>query len=211
MLSADAIVDLQDQLTRAWHQAPEPRDRHHRGCSDAGHGWRPVARQHRANFDLWHIEDEARAPGATDARTGRRQAPHRPDQPAPQRPGRGTGPRVAGLAGSPGPAQPGSAASLRVAGPDHRPALHPGAQDLPHPRRGGTRTTRPPAMPSATASGWPSSKSSAPTWPAAWTLCGSETLAGTRRFKLYRQLKMYNDPSLNPAIYRKTSPIGADR
>jgi len=30
-----------------------------------------------------------------------------------------------------------------------------------------------------------------------------ETLAGVRRFKLYRQLKMYNDPSLNPAIYRK--------
>jgi hypothetical protein len=28
------------------------------------------------------------------------------------------------------------------------------------------------------------------------------TLAGTRRFKLYRQLKMYNDPTLNPAIYR---------
>jgi hypothetical protein len=30
-----------------------------------------------------------------------------------------------------------------------------------------------------------------------------ETLEGTRRFKIYRQLKMYNDPSLNPAIYRK--------
>ena len=30
-----------------------------------------------------------------------------------------------------------------------------------------------------------------------------QTLAGTRRFKLYRQLKMYNDPTLNPAIYRK--------
>jgi hypothetical protein len=28
-----------------------------------------------------------------------------------------------------------------------------------------------------------------------------ETLAGTRRFKLYRQLKMYNDPALNPAVY----------
>jgi hypothetical protein len=36
-----------------------------------------------------------------------------------------------------------------------------------------------------------------------------ETLAGTRRFKLYRQLKMYNDPSLNPAIYR--NPTQADR
>ena len=31
-----------------------------------------------------------------------------------------------------------------------------------------------------------------------------ETLTGTRRFKLYRQLKMYNDPTLNPAIYRNT-------
>ena len=28
-----------------------------------------------------------------------------------------------------------------------------------------------------------------------------EILAGTKRFKLYRQLKMYNDPSLNPAVY----------
>jgi hypothetical protein len=30
-----------------------------------------------------------------------------------------------------------------------------------------------------------------------------QVLAGSRRFKLYRQLKMYNDPSLNPAIYGK--------
>ncbi|SEF49839.1 Protein of unknown function [Bryocella elongata] len=27
--------------------------------------------------------------------------------------------------------------------------------------------------------------------------------AGKRRFKLYRQLKMYNDPSLNPVLYQK--------
>jgi hypothetical protein len=36
-----------------------------------------------------------------------------------------------------------------------------------------------------------------------------ETLAGTRRFKLYRQLKMYNDPALNPAVYR--NPEKAER
>ena len=30
----------------------------------------------------------------------------------------------------------------------------------------------------------------------------NETLAGRRRFKLYRQLKMYNDPALNPVLYR---------
>jgi hypothetical protein len=32
----------------------------------------------------------------------------------------------------------------------------------------------------------------------------SEVLAGRRRFKLYRQLKMYNDPSLNPVLYSKS-------
>ena len=29
----------------------------------------------------------------------------------------------------------------------------------------------------------------------------AEVLDGSRRFKLYRQLKMYNDPELNPAVY----------
>ena len=38
-----------------------------------------------------------------------------------------------------------------------------------------------------------------------------ETLSGARRFKLYRQMKMYNDPSLNPAIYRKKSRPGSKR
>ena len=28
-----------------------------------------------------------------------------------------------------------------------------------------------------------------------------DTAAGHRRFKLYRQMKMYNDPSLNPVLY----------
>jgi hypothetical protein len=32
-----------------------------------------------------------------------------------------------------------------------------------------------------------------------------ETLQGARRFKLYRQLKMYNDPALNPAVYSASS------
>jgi hypothetical protein len=26
--------------------------------------------------------------------------------------------------------------------------------------------------------------------------------SGSRRFKLYRQMKMYNDPDLNPAVYK---------
>jgi hypothetical protein len=35
----------------------------------------------------------------------------------------------------------------------------------------------------------------------------SNVLSGQRRFKLYRQLKMYNDPTLNPVLYgRSTIP-----
>jgi hypothetical protein len=35
-----------------------------------------------------------------------------------------------------------------------------------------------------------------------------EILGGTKRFKLYRQLKMYNDPSLNPAVYSTSGAAG---
>jgi hypothetical protein len=33
----------------------------------------------------------------------------------------------------------------------------------------------------------------------------SQMQAGTRRFKIYRQMKMYNDASLNPQLYAKAS------
>ena len=35
-----------------------------------------------------------------------------------------------------------------------------------------------------------------------------DTVNGVRCFKLYRQMKMYNDPALNPAIYRETEQKG---
>src|SRR6185437_5055200 len=73
VLSAKTIVELHDQRTRAWHlddpgscegedqegAAPEQ--------NRVGEWLTLIACQHRANFDLWHIEDEARSPGATDA------------------------------------------------------------------------------------------------------------------------------------------------
>lgn len=34
----------------------------------------------------------------------------------------------------------------------------------------------------------------------------SELLASRLRFKVYRQLKMYNDPSLNPELYKRSKP-----
>jgi hypothetical protein len=34
--------------------------------------------------------------------------------------------------------------------------------------------------------------------------------AGKRRFKLYRQMKMYNDPSLNPVLYSKAEGLSEE-
>ena len=31
-----------------------------------------------------------------------------------------------------------------------------------------------------------------------------QIVRGERRFKVYRQMKMYNDPELNPVLYRRT-------
>jgi len=39
----------------------------------------------------------------------------------------------------------------------------------------------------------------------------AEVLAGKRRFKLFRQLKMYNDPELNPAVYSHKAETQAGR
>ena len=71
MLSAEEIVALQDEMTRRWHEPNAPGETvlpEAAGKPRNNREWLElVARQHRANFDLWHIEDEARAPGATDA------------------------------------------------------------------------------------------------------------------------------------------------
>jgi hypothetical protein len=196
MLSAPAIVELHDQLTNDWH-------------AEAGRleqvqdEWlAAVARQHRANFELWHIEDEARTPGATDAELA--DVKRRVDQTNQRRNDRAevldrmllTWLEARGL---PNPAAalnsepPGlivdrlSILALKI----YHTREEAGRQDAPagHAERNRERLS---VLEEQRAD-------LAGCLDALW----SETLAGTRRFKLYRQLKMYNDPSLNPSVYRK--------
>lgn len=63
MVKADTITRMQTERTQGWHgAAPEPR------CV----GLMALAMaQHRANFDLWHEEDKARNPQAADAEIAR--------------------------------------------------------------------------------------------------------------------------------------------
>jgi hypothetical protein len=61
LVDAHAVVLLQDERTRLWHSV---------AAREAGQGGSLealVEAQHAANFQLWHAEDEARRPGASDA------------------------------------------------------------------------------------------------------------------------------------------------
>ncbi len=206
MLSAQAIVDLHDQRTRAWHVVdPAPCEGGSAGRVEpvdnpAAEWLALVARQHRSNFDLWHIEDEARAPGATDAELAavkrRIDATNQLRNDLVEDLDRALTAWLAerGLPREEAPLNsesPGlivdrlSILSLKIyhtreeAARAHAPAGHAGRN---HARLQILEEQR---------------ADLAGCLDALW----QQTLAGTRRFKLYRQLKMYNDPALNPAIY----------
>jgi len=199
MLSAEAILKLQDETTRTWHdQLPSD------GNSPHPDPWLDrVARQHRANFDLWHIEDEARTPSASDARLAdvKRRIDHTnqlrndlaeeldrallewlapqklPHEEAPQH------------SESPG---------LII---DRLSIL---ALKIYHTRQEAERLDAPAEHAARNQERLAILEEQRADLARCLDVLWRETLAGTRRFKLYRQLKMYNDPSLNPAIYRNS-------
>lgn len=197
MLMMTDIAALHDQLTSRWHQ-------------EALETWQPpadawtslVAQQHLANFELWHTEDAARIPGATDADLAR--IKRRIDE---------TNQRrndlseqidmllISGLAerGLPNPEAPlhSESPGLMI---DRLSILtlkifhtreeieRPGSPEGHTERNLGRLkilTVQRDDLIDCLSGLW------------------TETLAGTRRFKIYRQLKMYNDPALNPAVYLK--------
>jgi hypothetical protein len=210
MIVIQEIVPLQDGLTRRWHdQADADFGRKPAAEGDmpdeekAQQDWlRLVARQHHANFDLWHIEDEARAPGASDAELAA--VKRRIDLTNQLR-----NDLVENLdrrlmawlnaRGLPNPAAPLhsetpgliidrlSILSLRIyhmreeAERRHAPEGH---SERNHERLAVLEKQR---------------RDLAGCLVDLWR----EIESGARRFELYKQMKMYNDPTLNPAIYSK--------
>ena len=197
MLAAGQITHLHDQLTQRWH-----------GESRAGAGgddWLDrVARQHRANFDLWHIEDEARTPGATDA-----------DLAVVKRRIDATNQLRNDLAEDLDRALLDWLASRQLPNPDAPlNSESPGliidrlsilALKIYHTREEAERNDAPPGHAERNRNRLAVLAEQRADLAHCLDAVWRDTLAGTRRFKLYRQLKMYNDPSLNPAIYRKST------
>ena len=209
MLSASEIVTLHDQLTRAWHHAPGgsvedvPPSAGSSPAFGANLDWMAsVARQHRANFDLWHIEDEARTPGATDAElAGVKRRIDRTNQLRNDLAEELDRELLDWLEvhGLPNPA-----AQLHSESPslivDRLSIL---ALKIYHTREEAERADAPPGHAARNQDRLTTLEQQREDLAGCLDSLWGETLAGTRRFKLYRQLKMYNDPSLNPAIYSK--------
>lgn len=189
MMDAFEVVRLQDGCTAGWHAAEEP--------VPEGEFEALVMAEHRANFDLWHEEDKARDPAATDAEMARV-----------KRTIDGFNQRRndlveaidawllerAGAQSAEAPLSsetPGlmidrmSILSLKIFHTEEE-SLRPTATEE-HRVRCAERLRllreQREDLAGCLATMW------------------AEVLAGQRHFKLYRQMKMYNDPELNPVVY----------
>ena len=202
MLSAAAIVDLQDKLTSHWHiAAPQAVDP---PAADAP--WLDrVAAQHRANFDLWHIEDEARAPGATDADLAA--VKRRIDRTNQLRNDLAESLDQALLAWLAPQNLPNPSAPLHSESPgliiDRLSIL---ALKIFHTREQAQRPNAPAGHAQRNQERLAILVEQRSDLAGCLDALWNQTLAGSRRFKIYRQMKMYNDPALNPAIYGSTGP-----
>jgi hypothetical protein len=192
MLDANHIVMLQDQFTVHGHDPATP----------APIATSPfdqlVLDQHRANFDLWHCEDEARDPHAPDATIVHFK--HEIDRLNQLRNDLAEQIDIALLALTPENTtaplhseSPGliidrlSIVALKIF--HTREQLH--RSTIEHQERNHRRllvlNEQRTDLVACLADLW------------------NDVIAGRRRFKLYRQLKMYNDPSLNPVLYGQSS------
>lgn len=203
MLAAKAIVTLHDQLTGDWHQPAsanaEPED-----LTD----WAArVIRHHRSNFDLWHVEDQARAPGATDTELAR--VKRRVDQINQLRNDLTENLDRALLEWLAPQALPAQSAPLHSESPglmiDRLSIL---ALKIFHSREEAERPGAPRGHAERNLDRLAILEEQRADLAGCLDVLWKDTLDGTRRFKIYRQLKMYNDPTLNPAIYGSAPNAG---
>jgi hypothetical protein len=194
MLNAFEITQLHDDATLRWHLDPPPPPA---ADVDPNPLTELALAHHRANFDLWHEEDKAREPGATDAQITavkhaidvlnqrRNDLVERMDR------------MLLADAG-----EQNSAAPLHSESPglilDRLSIL---ALKIYHTAEEAHRATATEAHRERNLARLALLNEQRTDLAACLDALWAETLTGKRRFKLYRQMKMYNDPELNPAVY----------
>ena len=201
MLDAHQITELHDQATLRWHEE-EPWPGPSTFASE------PLIEtalaHHRANFDLWHEEDKAREPEAPDTRIAtvkrnidklnqtRNDLVEAMDR------------MLLDAAGAQNPTAPLHSESpglildrlsilaLKMYHTGEE-AQRPSASKAHHQKNLGRLVLLEEQR-----------NDLAACLDALW----KEVRDGKRRFKLYRQMKMYNDPELNPAVYGHKASTG---
>jgi hypothetical protein len=206
MVLAEQIVEAQDDETRVLHQVEATISVAKANAGPDGRAdWlEAVRRQHRANFELWHIEDEARAPGASDADLAgvkrridltnqlRNDLTEQLDL------------FLLGWLVTKGLPKPDAELNSESPGLiiDRLSIL---ALKIYHTREEAERAGAPEGHAERNLERLAILEEQRRDLAACLDALWRETLEGTRRFKLYRQLKMYNDPALNPAVYRAST------
>ena len=180
---------MQDERTLAWHGT---------GSELHGNGLMELATsQHRANFDLWHEEDKARDSHATDAEIAA--VKHAIDRLNQQR---------NDLVEKMDESLLALASEQNAKAPLHSET--PGmmidrlsilALKIYHTREETQRETATEAHRARNAARLAVLEEQRRDLAGCLDALWAEVIAGTRRFKLYRQMKMYNDPELNPVMY----------
>jgi hypothetical protein len=201
--SATEIAALHDRATALWH------DDAFNAVSSGQPFYDTVLAQHRANFDLWHTEDRARDPRATDHDIAEvKRAIDRFNQTrndlTEQCDALLLNHATEALRPKGGPA---STAQLNSESPgltiDRLSIL---ALKISHTQEEIDRPNAPPGHAERNHERLALLDEQRNDLVACLDQLWQEVLAGTRRFKIYRQLKMYNDPTLNPAIYGSRTP-----
>lgn len=191
MLDAVSLTEMHDNTTDAWHGT---------GKETNGDDLMGLAvAQHRANFDLWHEEDKARDPEASDAEIVK--VKHAIDVLNQRR--NDLVQRIDELllvsAGEQNPAAPlhSETPGMMI---DRLSIL---ALKIYHTREEAHRNSATEAHHRKNVGRLGVLEEQRADLAGCLDGLWREVIAGTRRFKLYRQMKMYNDPELNPAIYKR--------
>ena len=192
MLDAILITRMQDELTAALHETDGE-------VEVSADGLMAIAAvQHRANFELWHEEDKARVPDTSDAEIAAvKRAIDVLNQKRNDLVEKMDSWLIERLDQEPGAPLHSETPGLMI---DRLSIL---SLKIYHTREESVRVSASEEHRAKNMARLALLEEQREDLARCLDVLWAEVLAGTRRFKLYRQLKMYNDPELNPAVYGK--------